>query len=413
MKPVSLADITYDQGLQLLALRKQAMDSGRIRRMTPEALANTFPLNAIGQSLVEKLADDGLLDSLKTGIGGLTSRLGAGAQSVKDQWSKLDPAARQALATSLAGAGAGAATGAVSAKRRGAKGVGRSAIRGGLAGAALGGGLSLALNPNLADKAQGKAQSILERAQAQAKPTADAAPAAPSGLSASEISKLTNTANSSTPELAALASGAGIAAGTRAGYKVLRDRTSYDPQRLYDHIKGLTKDVKKKKGQSGPSTEPLIDKVKLKDAFGDGGDAMTRRGHGPNMFGKMRGAPGRVGTTQDVLANLLPDDKLDRAMQAANTSGFFNTPPLTQMPSLKSALKGGVNKANLAQLRADSKTYLKDLAAAARPGRVRGLAALAGSGLLAAGATGLNYLNNRGLRSDAAEQLQQLNSSQP
>jgi hypothetical protein len=410
MKPVSLADITYDQGLQLLALRKQAMDSGRIRRMTPEALANTFPLNAIGQSLVEKLADDGLLESLKTRIGGLTSQLGAGAQGLKDQWSKLDPSARQALATSLAGAGAGAATGAVSAKRRGAKGVGRSAIRGGLAGAALGGGLSLALNPGLADKAQGKAQAILERAQAQAKPSADAAPAAPAAPSASDISKLTATANSSTPELAALASGAGIAAGTGAGYKILRDRTSYDPQRLYDHIKNLTKDVKKKKGQPGPSTKELIDPVKLKATFGAGGEEMTDMGHGPNMFGKMRGAPGRVGTTKDILANLLPEDKLEPALRAANTSGFFNTPP-PQAPSL--SLRGGLNKANLNRLGTEGKAYATGLGNAVRPGRAAGLAALAGTGLLAAGSTGLNYLHNRGLRSDAAEQLQQLNSSQP
>lgn len=408
MKPVSLADITYDQGLQLLALRKQAMDSGRIRRMTPEALANTFPLNAIGQSVVEKLADDGLLDSLKTRIGGLTSRLGEGAQGLKDQWSKLDPSARQALATSLAGAGAGAATGAVSAKRRGVKGVGRSAIRGGLAGAALGGGLSLALDPNLADKAQGKVQAILARAQAQAEPTADAAPVVPAAPSASEISKLTNTANSSTPELAALASGAGIAAGTGAGYKILRDRTSYDPGRLRKHIEGLMKDVKKKKGQPGPSTTRLISDADLNKAFGTSATEMTDMGHGPNMFGKMRGAPGRVGTTKDILANLLPEDKLEPALRAANTSGFFNTPP-PQAPSLG----GGLNKANLNRLQSEGKTYVKGLKDAVRPGRATGLAALMGSGLLAAGSTGLNYLHNRGLRSDAAEQLQQLNSPQP
>ena len=62
MKPVSLADISYEQGLQLLALRKQAMAAGHIQRMPSEALANSFPLRNIGQATVEKLAEGGILD---------------------------------------------------------------------------------------------------------------------------------------------------------------------------------------------------------------------------------------------------------------------------------------------------------------------------------------------------------------
>lgn len=404
MKPVSLADITYEQGLQLLALRKQAMDSGRIRRMTPEALANTFPLHQITQAVTEKAAEGGLLDSLKSGIGEAKSQLSTGAKGLQDQWAGIDPSARRALTHSLLGAGAGAATGAAAAKRHGTSGVGRSALRGGLAGAALGGGLSLATNPGLADKAQGKIDALLARAQAQAKPEPTAEASVPS---AEEISKLTNTATSSTPELAALASGAGIAAGTGAGYKVLRDRTSYDPSRLRDHLKSLTKEVKGKNPLGG-SSQRLVSDAQLDSAFGPDTAAMTAKGHGPNVFGQMRGAPGRIGTTKDVLSRLIPEDKLEAATRASTTSGFFNTPP-PQAPSLG----GGLNKQNLGRLRTEGKAYGKDLLKSVRPGRAGGLAALLGSGLLAAGSTGLNYLHNRNLRNDAAEQLQQLNQSQP
>lgn len=53
----SLADITYSEGLQRLALRKQALDMGLIKRMPSKALGNTLPLLKIGSSFLTKMAD--------------------------------------------------------------------------------------------------------------------------------------------------------------------------------------------------------------------------------------------------------------------------------------------------------------------------------------------------------------------
>lgn len=42
MKPVSLADITYEQGLELLSMRKEALDAGDVPRMSAESLADSY-----------------------------------------------------------------------------------------------------------------------------------------------------------------------------------------------------------------------------------------------------------------------------------------------------------------------------------------------------------------------------------
>lgn len=57
----SLADITYSEGLQRLALRKQALDMGLIKRMPAKALNNTLPLLKIGSSFLTKIADSNSL----------------------------------------------------------------------------------------------------------------------------------------------------------------------------------------------------------------------------------------------------------------------------------------------------------------------------------------------------------------
>ena len=181
MKPVSLADISYEQGLQLLALRKQALDSGKLPRMPPEALATSFPLRDIAHAYAEKLADGTMLDRLKSGIKDVgtqaqaklqsgVNQLGEGLQGAKKQWDGMDAPTRTALTAGLAGTGIGAATGVASAVRRGDRRYGRSALRGGLAGAAMGGGLGMALTPGLADKVQSKGSELLDKAQQYAKP---------------------------------------------------------------------------------------------------------------------------------------------------------------------------------------------------------------------------------------------------
>ena len=263
MKPESLADISYEQGLQLLALRKQALDSGKLQRMPPEALATSFPLRDIAHAYAEKLADDTLMDRLKSGIknvgtqaqaklqGGV-NQLGEGLQGVKGRWDSLDEPTRTALTAGLAGTGLGAATGVASAVRRGDRRYGRSALRGGLAGAAMGGGLGLALTPGLADKVQSKGSDLIDKAQQYAKPEG-AAPDKPApGVQRfrdrksgepvvpptpeEKLQSLAQTADSYGPELIEGGKGLAALAGGVEGPRRIVNRKTFDTDALADHI---------------------------------------------------------------------------------------------------------------------------------------------------------------------------------
>jgi hypothetical protein len=239
MKPVSLADITYEQGLKLLALRKQAMDQGRIRRMTPEALANTLMLRDIGHSYAEKMAEGGWLDSLKSGIGQLGQQAKTGLGQAKSYFETLDPASRNTLLAGLAGTGLGAAAGlgqAAMSDDDDDDNYLTSALRGGVAGGALGGGLGLALNPGVADKLYSQGKALFGKAQQQAKPPAGQAPAtAITGKeppSFEELQRLSGKANSYMPEAVLGAGLAGTAAGTGYGIARSLNRKTYDPAAL-------------------------------------------------------------------------------------------------------------------------------------------------------------------------------------
>ena len=247
MKPVSLADITYEQGLKLLALRKQAMDQGRIRRMTPEALGNTLVLRDIGHSYVEKMAEGSWLDSLKSGIGQIGQQAKTGLGQAQNYFQNLDPASRNTLLAGLAGTGLGAAAGLGQAAMSGDDNYLTSALRGGVAGGALGGGLGLAMNPGIADKLYAQGKSIYDKAQQQAKPPAGQAPAgqAPAAPpSREELDKLYGEANSYAPE-AVLGGGlAGTAAGTGYGIAKSLNRQTYDPNALAELLKNRAKSLK-------------------------------------------------------------------------------------------------------------------------------------------------------------------------
>lgn len=253
MKPVSLADITYEQGLQLLVLRKQAMDQGQIRRMTPEALANTLVLRDIGHSFAEKSAEGSWLENLKSGIGQLGQKAQQGLGQVQSHFANLDPASRNTLLAGLAGTGLGAAAGLGHAAMNGDDNYLTSAIRGGVAGGAMGGGLGLALNPQVAEKLYGQGKSLINSfkkkepsapaagTDAETPPAAAGGAAAPSGITPEDPERarsLSAAATSSAPEITAGGLGAATLAGTGYGlHRTLRPR-SYDPRLLATELVG-------------------------------------------------------------------------------------------------------------------------------------------------------------------------------
>lgn len=254
MTPVSFADITYDQGLQLLALRKQALDAGQIRRMTPEALANTFVLRDTGDRFVEKVADDGLLAKLKSGIENLSQRASAG-------WGGLDAATKNVLKSTAIGGGLGAGAGLGKAMLSGEDSYGPNILRGGAAGAALGGGLGLALSPDAVDNTYDRVRKLYEQ---YAKPKEEAATPTPAssteaasaptrptyaqikdefpGSSPAEqkqtAQKLIDRANTRDPEnyfnlKATVGTGVGLGLG---GRRLVRKPKTYDPAELAKNI---------------------------------------------------------------------------------------------------------------------------------------------------------------------------------
>ena len=397
MKPVSLADISYEQGLQLLALRKQAMAAGHIQRMPPEALANSFPLRNIGQATIEKLAEGGILDRLNSGI-----------KDVSERYHRLDPAVRNTLNMTAAGTGIGAVAGLGSAMRSGDKSYGRSALRGGIAGAGLGGGLGLALNreklvPMLQDKAKGLSDKM--------KPTADkAVPVNVAGTNAAavdpqaaHVEKLRATAGSYAPGAAALLEGGGsLAAGGLALSKLNKHKT-YSPEDMGNYIREYVQNPTAPGKGKKPSG---LREGALGDLFGASGQDAPRvgagmaenlrkgmskqedvtglleeAGHTPTRFGGMKTGPSfidpKAKDTKRLLENFVGSDKIDDAMRASQRGGFMRS-------------NGKIN----------------------RPKTLLGLLALAASG---SGATDAfaNYAKDKVTRSEALERLNSIINATP
>ena len=224
MTPISLGNITYSQGLQLLAARKQALDSGHIQRMSKEAMATSFPLRDIGADYIEKLAESGLLDSLKSGFGG------------------MDDSTRNVLLSGLAGAGLGAGAGGASALLNGEEGAGWKALQGGLAGGALGGGLGLAFNPDALGKAlhfekkPGLTSALPPNASKSRQIAAHTKSKSPAEQ-LNEINELQSAAETSTPEIVNYtAHGLNTLATGGAGAYVAT-KGVYDPHSVAENIR--------------------------------------------------------------------------------------------------------------------------------------------------------------------------------
>ncbi len=128
MKPVSLANISYEQGLELLSLRKQALDSGEAKRLPSDVLRKSQMLQGIGEKVA---AEGGFLDNITS------------------SFKNMDPGVKRTLLSGATGAGLGAIGGALSDDKNRL----RNMLMGGIAGGALGGGVGLATNRGVLDKA--------------------------------------------------------------------------------------------------------------------------------------------------------------------------------------------------------------------------------------------------------------------
>lgn len=206
MKPVSLADISYEQGLKLLLLRKQALDEGSVQRMPPAALANTFVMNATGTQIVKQAA--GFLDTL-TALPKQVADFAKGTYNAGLDNITTDPGLRSALNYSLAGAGLGAVGAGGLAASRKEKDWKRRLLQGATAGGLLGGGLGLAMNPGSITKHVEDAVAEAAGKTTQTGPTTEA-------QKEIEVLQKTKDTASSNPALGA-AVPAGIGAGIGLG----------------------------------------------------------------------------------------------------------------------------------------------------------------------------------------------------
>jgi hypothetical protein len=397
MKPVSLADISYEQGLKLLTLRKQAMDAGHIRRMTPEALANALPLANIGRSFAEKAAEGGLLDSLKSGIEGA-------GRGITTQWNNLDQASRNALLSGAAGTGLGALAGLGSAYTSGEGNYLSRALRGGLAGGAVGGGLGLALNPSIASKLYSQGKSILKskapetskqiegespaeglKTKTTAQKVMDATPAD----RGEAINDLQSTATSSSPELVAAPLAAGTIGGTAYGLKKLHDIKGFDTNALAEHIHNRAFDKVNKSPALSPTALGKLLGSRPENATQLGVDAILEMRAGnetPKTIASMLEEGGKVKPTlfgnvpehaKNNLAGLVRNDEkaLKALTEASNTKGFFNSAGKARKGRIGAALAllglgGGALQKVIGQYRqntgerTDAQKALRDLSSA-------------------------------------------------
>ena len=261
MKPVSLANISYEQGLELLSLRKQALDSGEAKRLPSDVLRKSQMLQSIGEKAA---AEGGFLNNLT----GSLSNLGS---SVKGSLKNMDPALKRTLLTGATGAGLGAIGGAFSDDKNRL----RNMLMGGIAGGALGGGIGLATNRGVLDKAIDAAvPSFKDRARdaigggggskgpaGSAKPGElsefgiDITPERMAEIEANRIPNLTDFTDNNLSQLEPYATGAGaISAGEYArrkfGPKTL-DPSEVSPA-LFDKIDGLRRGSLSVPGQKPP-----------------------------------------------------------------------------------------------------------------------------------------------------------------
>jgi hypothetical protein len=246
MKPVSLADITYDHAIGLIQLRKEAIDAGHIQRMTPAVLADSYPMRDAGNELlksgsVEKRAEGpGFMQNLRDGWDGLKGGVGDGWEGLKggvrSTWN--DPAGKAAIIGGGLGMAAGAGKTLMDDEDDSYI---RNMLMGGTGGAALGGGLGLMANQSSRDKVQ---EAIEDKTEGWFPDE----PQTPRELEDAESqrlydypdpireSELGGSANSMTPEaIKYLGEGASIYGGGKVTSKMLPS-SSLDPAKWLKNV---------------------------------------------------------------------------------------------------------------------------------------------------------------------------------
>lgn len=200
MKQTSLADISYEDGLQLLYLRKQAYDAGTLSRRSAEELAASHSLTAAADSLLQKEAADPWYKGITDSVGDFASKAkgvaGDLAGQAKSGWQGLTPEARNAIMTSGVGAGLGMTAGALSSDKR-KKNRFRNMLLGGLAGGAVGGGLGLAVQPKLQEQIGKKLTPFIPDTSDSKSP---GAPAAPGKSLKDQVSSIVDNADKMKPQ---------------------------------------------------------------------------------------------------------------------------------------------------------------------------------------------------------------------
>jgi hypothetical protein len=210
---ISLNKITYEQGLKLLYLRKEALDHGELPRLSREELqkfdgkyfTNNNPKPGI--SPPQKIAT--ALDNLKQM-----------ASNVSNYYKGLDPSVQSTLLSGALGTGLGAAEGLRRARKGGKNYLG-SAFDYGLAGGILGTGAGLAFNPKALD-------SLYTSGMKKINPTYDETKikeeAAASEQTANKVTPHLSTPALS-PEATALLTGGTVVAGSGIAHGVLNHPT--------------------------------------------------------------------------------------------------------------------------------------------------------------------------------------------
>ena len=134
MKPVSLADITYDEALKTLEMRKQALDSGQARRLPYSVLADSYFIRDASAAVLREKQAAGFLGSLGRAF------------------NKIAPS--RTAKSALIGGGAGLLGGfGKTLMDEDDDNYAGNMLTGGLGGAALGGGIGFALDPKTQESA--------------------------------------------------------------------------------------------------------------------------------------------------------------------------------------------------------------------------------------------------------------------
>ena len=369
MRPLPLSSITYSQGLQLLAARKQALDSGHIQRMSKEAMATSFPLRDIGADYIEKIAESGLLDSLKSGFG------------------NMDSSARNVLLSGLAGAGLGAGVGGASALLNGEEGAGWKALQGGLAGGALGGGLGLAFNPGALSKAlhleksPGLTSSLPPDASKSRQIAAYIKGKSPAEQ-LSEINRLQGVADSSIPDITNYAGHALNTAAAGGAGAYVSAKGVYDPTAAAEGISARLQTLgpppkgSPKGSPIGTSGPPIIDTARFQRVF------------------PSRGAPSSL--TVDEIRAMLP-----KSLIPGVTPGLLNT-------KLESAMGSTAAKEII---EASKVTGMHNARGFVRPGKAAILGLLTGAWGINSGIVRHRYRQDNAERTDAKDILKELRTA--